>query len=140
MRYTAYVVAKFKLLAILLKAILGLSDEEVIEEATPLPCKLFPGPLNHRIDKDNKKLQAGDLVGGRVIELDFLHYVRIRVPSPEGGITYKTLYVNIECQWYRQGYMVERGLFHAARLRSNGLSKGQGFLDQIPVITIFTFA
>ena len=134
--FASYVFDKFRLLAIILKALLGLPDNEVIEEIIPLPCKFFPAHLN-RMGKDDEKVLPGDLVGGKVIEFDFLYHIRIRVSSPQGGVTYRTLNVNVECQRSRQGYMLKRALYYVARLLCNGLSKGQGFLDLIPAITLF---
>ena len=121
---------------IVLKGVLGLPENEEIVESTLLPCKLLPGPLARK-GKDEKGLKLDDLRNGRVMELDFLFHLLIKVHSPEGDITYKYLYANIECQRYRQGYMPERGLCYGARILSNSLSKGEGFLDQTPVISVF---
>ena len=122
---------------IVLKGILDLAENEEIVESTLLFCKLLPGPFAHQMGQDEKNLKTDDLRSGRVMELDFLFHLRIEVRSPEGDLTYRYLYANIECQRYPRGYMLEKGLSHATRILSNSFSEREDFFDQTSVMSVF---
>ena len=82
--------------------------------------------------EEEEDLMTEDLINGRVMELDFLFSLCIKVHSPQGDYTYRK-YLNIECQRYREGYMLDRVLSYATRLRSNSLSRVALVYTEIPM-------